>query len=303
MSYRHLTQDERYQIDALFCLDLNCTQIAAQLDRHPSTIVRERRRNARAGSYQASAAQGLATERRRAASTRSHLSPAVLELLQAGLSQQWSPEQVCGRCDLLGLPVVSHTTIYRHVHRNGLRHQLRLPKRRRGYGSGRPQRFTDRKTIHQRPPEVDALTDLGHWELDTVHPAQVTMNERVSGMLRLGWSPSGCAIASRLMPLERQVHTLISNRGNEFAHAAFIEQMLNAWLYMADPHAPLQRGRNGHLNGLLRQYFPRSHDFSSISPEQLQRVEDLLNSRPRKRLQFLTPAEVFSNHQRVALQG
>lgn len=176
--------------------------------------MRERRRKARAAAYRASTAQSLAAERRRKASTRSHLSPAVLGQLQAGLEQQWSPEQIRGRCDLLGLPTVSRTTIYRHVHRNGLRHQRRLPRRRRRWWRGRPQRFTDGKSTHKRPAEVDALTDLDHWELDTVRLARgtgvlVTMNERVSGLLRLGWCPNGFAeevavvIANRLMPLDR----------------------------------------------------------------------------------------------------
>ncbi|WCE03479.1 IS30 family transposase [Pseudoxanthomonas sp. JBR18] len=105
------------------------------------------------------------------------------------------------------------------------------------------------------------------------------------------------------MPLAQQVQTLTSDRGSEFAEGAFIERMLGAAMYMADPHAPWQRARNEHLNGLLRQYFPRSRDFSAIEPDEIQRVENLLNNRPRKRLKYLTPAEVFFNHQRVALQG
>lgn len=131
------------------------------------------------------------------------------------------------------------------------------------WGAYGPKRFTDRKPIQQRPAQVQALTCIGHRELNTVRPAcgtgvLVTMNERLSGLPRLGWSACGRAedvavvVASRLMPLERQ-------------------------------------------------YFPRSCDFSSISPDELQRLEDLLNNRQRERLQFLTPPEVFFDHKRVAL--
>lgn len=314
MPYQHLTQDERYQIGALFRTGLSKSEIARELGRHPSTVVRELRRNRSGPMYRASTAQTLAQQRRHNASARSQLLPEVRADLEQGLAQRWSPVQIRGRAALLGLPVVSHTTLYRHIHRRGWRDQLRLPKRRRGYGRGRPQRFTDRKPIQQRPPEVDACARLGDWEVDTVRPARgtgvlVTMNERVSGFVRLGWSPSGkaedvaLAMISRLSPMSRYVHTITSDRGSEFAEDAFIELMLDADMFMADPHAPWQRGRNENLNGLVREYFPRSRDFSTITAEELQAVEDALNDRPRKRLQFLTPTELFFNYDRVALQG
>jgi IS30 family transposase len=314
MPYQHLTQDERYQIAGLFRAGFSRTSIASELGRNPSTITRELRRNRSESHYNASHAQTLATQRRHVASARSHLSPQVQQHLEQGLAQRWSPEQIRGRAVLLGLPIASHTTLYRHIHRRGWRTQLRLLKRRRGYGRGRPKRFTDRKPIQQRPPEVDACSRLGDWELDTMRPARgtgvlVTMNERVSGFVRLGWSPSGKAedvasvIADRLGPMHRNVLTLTSDRGSEFADDAFIELMLGASMFMADPHAPWQRGRNENLNGLVRQYFPRDRDFSTITEEELQTVEDTLNNRPRKRLRFLTPAELFFNYERIALQS
>jgi len=96
---------------------------------------------------------------------------------------------------------------------------------------------------------------------------------------------------------------LTSDRGSEFAEDATIEREQKSAMYFADPHAPWQRARNENHNGLVRQYFPRQSDFSAITAEQLQHAEDQLNDRPRKRLKFLTPAEVFFNYERVALQG
>lgn len=161
---------------------------------------------------------------------------------------------------------------------------------------------------------VDTCTRLGDWELDTVRPGRgrgviVTMTERVTGLVRLGWCLAGKAadvaivIAARLQRLKRHVLTLACDRGSEFADDAFIEQALKAGVYFADPHAPWQRARNENLNGLLRQYFPRSRDFETITAQELQQAEDALNDRPRKRLQFLTPYEVFFNYDKLALRG
>lgn len=107
----------------------------------------------------------------------------------------------------------------------------------------------------------------------------------------------------RLSRLSQHVHTLTSDRGSEFAEDAFIERMLDAAMYFADPHAPWQRARNENGNGLVREYFPRQRDFRTITEAELQHAEDALNDRPRKRLQFLTPTEVFVNYDRLALQG
>ena len=314
MTYRHLTQEERYQIDILLRTGFTCSAVAQQLGRHPSTIVRERRRNANAGRYRAEHAQRVSQARRYNASSRPRLLPEVMSQIEQGMSQRWSPVQIQGRCRVLELPVASHTSIYRYIHRHGLRSQLRSPKRRRKYGAQRPDRFADRKPISERPSIVEAGTRLGDWEMDTVRPAKgrgvlVTLNERLSGLLRLGWSPTGKAedvadtVVSCLMPDRSQVHTLTSDRGSEFADGNLIEISLEAQMYMADPHAPWQRARNENLNGLLRQYFPRKRDFSTITQKEIQAAEDELNQRPRKRHGFLTPLEVFYYYKRVALRS
>ena len=314
MPYQHLTQDERYQIAAELAAGLSMADIARHLQRHPSTIEREWHRNRRAQTYRAVQAQRIAAERRSQANSHPQITDAMAVQIAAGLEQRLSPEQIHGRCRLLGEPMVSRASIYGHVHRHGLRHRLRLPKRRRGYGQGRAKRFTDRKSIQQRPAVVDTCTRLGDWELDTVRPSRgrgviVTMTERVTGFVRLGWCLAGkadevaSAIAARLGRLKKHVLTLACDRGSEFAEDALIEQALAAPVYFADPHAPWQRARNENFNGLLREYFPRSRDFETITTQELQQVEDALNSRPRKRLKFLTPDEVFFNYDRLALRA
>jgi IS30 family transposase len=312
MAYEHLTQDERYQIAAALAVGVSMAEIGRNLQRHPSTIARERRRNCHSENYRAAQAQRIAVERRSQGSCRPQITEAMALRIATSLAQRLSPEQIQGRCKLTGEPMISRTGIYDHVHRHGLRHQLRMPKRRRGYGQGRAKRFTDRKPIQQRPAVANECARLGDWELDTVRPSRgrgviVTMNERATGFVRLGWCLAGKAedvalvVTTRLGRLKKNVLTLACDRGSEFADDASIEQALAAQVYFADPHSPWQRARNENLNGLLREYFPRNRDFETITAEELQQAEDALNSRPRKRLNFLTPDEVFFNYDELAL--
>ena len=139
MSYRHLTQEERYQIAALLSAGLSNVAIARQLGRHPSTIGRERRRNTGERTYRAASAHKAAQTRRHHASSRPQLPAEAFAQIKHGVSQQLSPVQIRGRCQLLGMAVPSHTTIYRYIHRHSLRHRLRLPKRRRGVAAHRSE--------------------------------------------------------------------------------------------------------------------------------------------------------------------
>ncbi len=317
MSYEHLTLEQRYQIAARHSAGSSNKCIAEEIGCHPSTIGRELRRNCCGKAvYVGSIAHGQAKTRRRIASARSHLPESVRAELIERLMQNHSPEQIRGRLALLKAGQVSHTTVYRYARRLGLRHHLRHPKRRRGYGKGKstPGRFADRRSIHERAAEVADRSRTGHWEADTVRPSTgtgvlVTLVERRSGYGRIGWSPDGTAeavtlsILDRLSRLRHLVHTVTCDRGSEFAHDRVVEKGLKALVYFADPHSPWQRGCNENFNGLLRQYFGRKRDFSTITAKELQAVEDQLNDRPRKRLGYLTPSEVFFNHDHVALQG
>jgi IS30 family transposase len=314
MSYRHLTLEQRYQIAALHRAGRSRKRIAEAIGCHPSTIGRELRRNRSGQTYVGSIAHGHARQRRHAASARAHLPDAVRLELIARLQDQHSPDQIRGRLALLRAGQVSHTTVYRYARQLGLRHHLRHPTRRRRYGHRSPGRFADRRSIHDRPADVAARRRLGDWEADTVRPARgagvlVTLVERRSGFARVGWSPDGTAeavalsILDRLGRIKRFVHTVTCDRGSEFAEDHVLEKQLRARVYFADPHSPWQRGCNENFNGLLRQFFPRQRDFSTITAQELQAVEDRLNDRPRKRLGYLTPSEVFFNHEHVALQS
>lgn len=313
MSYRHLTLEQRYQIAALQRAGLNRRRIAQVMDRHPSTISRELRRNATGRVYIGSIAQGQAKARRRRASTRPHVAEALRGMLWSALQARHSPEQIRGRLALFQLGQVSVPTIYRYARRWDVRQWLRHPRRYRRIART-SVRFTDRRSIHARPPGVARRERVGDWEADTVHPSRgrgvlVTLVERRTGLARIGWSPSTAAksvaacIRRCLDPFVQQRHTLTCDGGAEFAQHRWLEHTLDTQVHFADPHSPWQRGCNENFNGLLRQFFPRARDFSTITTKELQIVENLLNQRPRKRLGYLTPNEVFFNLNPVALQS
>lgn len=263
-------------------------------------------------SYAASAAQRCANQRRHAASSRPHLPEAIRLELTARLRDKHSPDQIRGRLALLKGSTVSHTATYRYARKLGLRLALRHPRRRRGHGTPRPGRVTNRRCLPERPEIVALRSHIGDWEADTVWPARgngvlVTLVERRSGFARVEWSPNGTAeavtssILERLGRIRRFVQTVTCDRSSEFAGDRVVEQQINAEVYFADPHRSWQRGCNENFNGLLRQLFPRQRDFSTITLLELQQVEDQLNSRPRKCLGYLTPCEAFFNHYHRAL--
>lgn len=313
MSYRHLTQDERYQIAALHAGGWRISEVARELGRHPSTISRELRRNLTSSRYDARAAVTLASQRRSKGSSHPKIDDAMAARIAAGLSNKLSPEQICGRMRLEGHETTSRTSVYRYVHRCGWRDRLRLPKRRRPYGAGRARRFADRKPLQARPGEAATRERIGHWEADTVRPSRgsgviVTLVERATGFARVGWCARGTAeevaavIEAKLWRLRDHVLSIACDRGSEFANDGAIEKGLSTQVYFADPHAPWQRGCNENFNGLLREYFPRKRDFSTITAEEVQHAEQSLNARPRKRLGFYSPNEVFLGHHVVALR-
>jgi IS30 family transposase len=155
---------------------------------------------------------------------------------------------------------------------------------------------------------------VGHWECDTVigvkhKGAIVTMVERKSGyavMAKVVNKTSdlvGSAIVNKLKPLAARVKTLTYDNGKEFAGHGQIDEQLQSTAYFARPFASWERGSNENLNGLLRQYIPKKRSMSTVTDEEIRMIQNRLNNRPRKRLGFKTPAEVFHQSlKRVALR-
>ena len=162
-----------------------------------------------------------------------------------------------------------------------------------------------RVDIDQRPDIVDQKERIGDLEIDLIigkghNQALLTINDRVTGLLIMGKVPNKEAIQIERKTLELLedwkpfIHTITSDNGKEFANHLNISEELNLNFYFAKPYHSWQRGANENLNGLVRQYFPKEYDFTSISNQQIKNVQNKLNNRPRKRLGFKSPNEIFA---------
>lgn len=322
MAYQHLKGEEREVISQMKAAGASNEVIAARLGRSASTISRELRRNGICGIYLAVDAQQVAERRRRGARAKSRKldRPENLAYVQKRLRQCWSPDQIAGR-SRLEFPenperTCSHQTIYALLARDDHRRRWivylrRYPrKRRRTKSAGRVDR-----ALAKRPAVVNERGRYGDWEGDTIvgsgrhGGALVSLVERKSGYVALLPVTSKHATQVRramggrlqqLPPELRQTMTL--DNGSEFAEYELLESPLDMEVFFTDPHAPWQKGTNENTNGLTRQFFPKGTNFNQVSRYKVARAEDLLNDRPRKRLNYRTPREVFAQQCNRALQ-
>lgn len=312
MKYRQLTQTQRYQISALRVAGKSQRQIAAVLGCHNSTISRELRRNSIQG-YEPESAQHQANTRRRAAFKHHKRVPWLTNWISKRLKEYWSPEQIAGFMSRMESPVqVSHQWIYDLIHRDRLqggklwrycRHRNNRGRKRRAKEAGLGK-IPNRVGIECRPQEIEDRATLGHWEGDTVlqghkQSGMVTLVERRSGYLLAGRlqrftaSQTARTVIRLLKPIRGAAKTLTLDNGSEFAEHEQMAGELNLSAYFCDPYCSGQRGTNENANGLLRQYYPKGTNFAKLSQTHINRVVEQLNNRPRKRLGYRTPAEVF----------
>jgi transposase, IS30 family len=312
LTYTHLTQCERYQIQLLLRNGFSQNRIAAELNRAPSTIAREVKRAGPTLAYQAHAAQELALKRQLLSRNARTIPPERWRVVQAYLLLYLSPEQICGRLKLERAHSVSPESIYAYVYSDkakggDLVSYLRCQKqRRKRYGSAQQRRgqIKGRVCIEQRPAVVDARARIGDWEGDTVigrghSGVLVTLVERHSRFALAQPLPSkeaqpvSEAIRQMLRPHKEQCLTITFDNGHEFADHAFFGQCLGADVYFAHPYHSWERGTNENTNGLLRQYFPKKMSFLNLSQIEVDDAIHLLNHRPRKCIGYRTPHEVF----------
>jgi IS30 family transposase len=314
-AYHHLTRDQRCQIYALNKRGLTQKLIAVDIGVNQGTISRELARNKGFRGYRFLQAHRLAEQRSSARKVLAHvMTPCLILRAETFLrAYQWSPEQICGAINHEDGTKVSHESLYRHIwsdKRAGGTLYLHLRQRgkkrnKRGAATAGRGLIPGRIDIAQRPAIVDAKSRLGDWELDSIigakHRGAITsMVERKTKLTKLVLldGPTSEAtkkgIIARLTPLKKHVLTLTSDNGKEFAGHAEISEKLGSGFYFCTPYHSWERGLNENTNGLVRQYFPKGTDFAKLTAIDVQRVEDLLNNRPRKALNYHSPNEVFA---------
>lgn len=330
MSWRHLTLDERYQIQVMRRADVPQAEIARVLRRSPSTISRELKRNSQpqyAHPYLAQRAHKLTTARRDAkAAAGRKIQGKLQDLIELKLKLSWSPEQICGRLESeLGI-TVSHETIYQHILRDNalpyaqskrLRYCLRWGgyKHHRFKKSRMAKRTRARKNwIEQRPKPANERSELGHWERDLLlgkrgSSALLTIVDRKSRYLLIEHVPRvdvdvvAAATLEALRPHRRVTKTMTNDNGTEFQRDSELQDQLGIPIFFTQPASPWQRGSVENANGLIRQYMPKSSELDSLPAWGTTALEHTLNFRPRKTLGYRTPHEVFFNQDLQLMTG
>ena len=314
-NYSQLSLEERCSIARLREAGQSIRQIAAALDRQPSTIARELKRNSgNQVGYQPGYAQAQ-TDARRWSGGKLERDDALRETILDRLAEGWSPEQVAGRLAReAGCKVISHETIYRFVYAqlkrtNDRRWRFYLPraKYKRGWRTkGGWPRQTGRCSIHDRPAEIATRRQPGHWEADAMlfsAPGQAILiaHERCSRLtiaLRqssLKADPVAAALIRMLKGLPPTLRRSITfDNGTEFTRHQRIAGQLGIDAFFCDPRAPWQKGGVENAIGRLRRNLPRKANLDDLSRTSLDAILASYNNTPRKCLGFLTPAEAFT---------
>lgn len=314
-SYDHLSLEERCTIASLHAEGRSIRQIAAAVDRSPSSIQRELKRNGGKTSYKAGFAEEQSKARRWTGS-RLERHAALRNTVLTGLALGLSPEQVAGRLAREnGARVISHETIYRFIYAQmrrsndgAWRRYLPRAKARRGWRGkpgGSPARFIDgRVSITERSPEAADRLTPGHWEADLMMFAKygqaiLTLHERTSRLI-LAQRPANktanliaATLADILVLMPGALRqTITFDNGTEFARHRQLHRLAFK-TFFCDPHAPWQKGGIENAIGRMRRSLPRKTDLATIPARHFNQLISRYNNTPRKCLDFQTPAEVF----------
>lgn len=321
--YQRLSLSEREELSRYLAMNYTYRQIGTILHRSPSTICREILRGSNDRKvYRAIPAHRHAlhmahiSRKQRKLEVNTTLQKQVMNYLQL----RWAPEQIAKRLKIL-YPndmsmYVSHETIYAYIYvhpRMHLKRQLLFYLRRKHKyrrvrdkvrKNSRP--IQDFISIDDRPPEVASRKIAGHWEGDLImgagnHSAIGTLVERTTRMtflVKLKARDAGAvrkAFTNKFSHLPKHMkRSLTYDQGQEMADHAEFTKNTKIKVYFAHPHSPWERGTSENTNSLVRDFFPKETDFSKISNYKIQRVQELLNDRPRKVLNWYTPREVFT---------
>lgn len=312
---KHLTAADRGMLEALLQEQYTNKQIALRLGVHRSTIGREIRKGLDGSNvYRAWVAQIAYESNRRQCRQIPKLDHPANHRLRgwvvACLQKGWDPSMISGRMKAEGFMTVCAETIYAWIYTSAwavaekLYQYLRQGKKRRTKHSGRSSqrsKIPNRVSIHERPRAVDERSRVGDWEGDSViyaHKHAVnTVNERLSGLVAFTKLTQKTAVLTAEAVISKLRHyiaqTITFDNGSEFTQHERITATLGVRVYFADPYSSWQRGANENLNRQLRAYLPKRTDIRDVTQHDLDDIAWELNNKPRKRLQWHTPQEVY----------
>jgi IS30 family transposase len=311
MAHSQLTLAQRYKISAYLQAGISKSRIALYIDVHRSTVYREVKRNSVNNKYDPEEAHHNDMQRKHQTKPK-RISDQAWHVVETLLRIDYSPEQIAGLFNRSGVYSISHEWIYHYVLADkeaggDLWQHLRRSqkKRRKRYGKqDRRGTIPNRVSIDQRPKVVERKSRIGDWEIDTATGKRhkgilIVAVERKSKHAVIEWSPRKTAdlvsdtIIKMLKPYRDHVKTITVDNGKEFSFHQQIARALNANVYFAHPYSAWERGLNENTIGLIRQYFTKNMSLQSVNSKQIAFVENRLNNRPRKTLNYRSPNEVF----------
>jgi IS30 family transposase len=315
-TYQRLLDHERERISQMRVNNNSLTLIALELGRSVSTISREIKRNSSKGEYLAFRAQQRAQERQRyshACKPKIENNQELRTLIHTKLAKRWSPTQISEWLLKTHSMHISHETIYQYIYvqtKGELKKELigylrqQKPKRQsRKLERTKRGSIPDLISIHQRPAEVADRSIPGHWEGDLIigkdHQSAIgSLVERSTRYVLITKLKAKDALTVRkafaktLQQLpECLKKTMTYDRGTEMAEHKQFTIDTKIKVFFCDPHSPWQRGTNENTNGLIRDFLPKGTDFNKVSARKLKWIQDALNERPRKTLDWDTPKD------------
>ena len=314
MSYSHFSIEERISIKHLLAKGVSIRQIASELNRSPSSVSREIKRNSHKPSrisgatYTVTMAQLYVRRRKSKAHNIVQFPLEVIQIIEQRIKETWSPEQIAAYYKDDGFPC--YKTIYKWINEGIIINGNKSLLRRKGKGGWYETRgkFNKGKSIRKRDKKIYKRADYGHWELDTVVSGRgktktcfITLIERKSRFYKAIKSPNRHAdVVARLIidylkhfPPEL-VKTITTDNGTEFAEWQTIEKELNCEVYFCDTFCAWQKGSNENSNGLLREFFPKGYNLSRYTQAYIDKKVNLINNRPRKCNNWISPSKLMS---------
>ena len=330
MSYYHFKQEQRNELSALLRAGLKQKEIAKLLGKSESAVSQELKRNPSDNKtgYDAGSAKKNTTLRRFKANQKFEKIKNNIWLknyIVGKIKKYWSPEQIAGRLERKWPDdknrQIGKDSIYKFIYaeRKDLVKYLRCQKGkyRRRYGTRireKQREALKKKRIDQRPEIVEKRERIGDWEGDTIVGGEKTIHilthvERKSGILLADKLERATAELTKIKTVERfkkipknKKHTITYDNGTTFSEHELTEKKTGLEIFFANPYHSWERGSNENANGLLRQFFPKKSLFAIITQEAIDEACGLINNRPRKRLGYLTPNEVFCRRNNSALE-